>query len=148
MGMEIRYLIQDTAEQYKMLVNFLCDNSDSFYFVMRKELKYDLRNVACFDPYLIKSYEAKTWSNTITLSYPAKVNLYEVNEDTRKLLLSLGGKLYDWVAPQLPEDLTFIKNSFEWFVSTTHEEKAMFLLKSKYIKEMLLNSAIVTKIQE
>lgn len=62
----------------------------------------------------------------------------ESNEATYDLLVQNASSLYDWVAPELPEDLTFIKNNFTWFTCTSHEEYASFSIRSNYYKKLIL----------
>lgn len=74
----------------------------------RKELKYNQEILVQFKPYTIESYKTKEWANTITKGPAATVYVIESNTETCKLLQQSANTLYDWVAPSLPEDLTFI----------------------------------------
>jgi hypothetical protein len=96
-----------------------------------------IRILAEFKPHIIESYQTKEWANTITMGPPATVYLMEANDQTCKLLQHYANCLYDWVAPKLPEDLTFIKNSFTWFSSTTHEEFGGFSIRSDYYRKLI-----------
>lgn len=122
---------------YKNLIKALCDHSDKFQFVMRKQLKYNLDVLHQFQPYVICHYEASKWANTITKGNKAIVYVIEANNDTCTLLQQNANQLYDWVSPKLPEDLTFIKNNFEWFSSTTHEEYAYFRIHSDHYWKLI-----------
>lgn len=126
-----------TGETYRYLIKTLCDYSDKFYFVTRKELKYNQKVLAKFEPYIIETYETKNWANTITKGPAATVYVIEVNQDTQKLLQQLAKKLYDWVAPNLPEDLTFMKNNFAWFSCTTHEKFGGFSIRTEYYRNIV-----------
>lgn len=122
---------------YKRLIKVLCNNSDKFYFIMRKELKYNQEILAQFEPYTLETYKTKKWARTETKGPAATVFVMESNEETYKLLVRYANSLYDWVAPKLPEDLTFIKNNFIWFSCTTHEEFAGFSIRSGYYKNLI-----------
>ena len=126
-----------TGETYLDLIKLLCDYSDTFYFVTRKELKYDREILAKFEPFIVKTYRTKEWVNTETKGPAATVYVIEANYDTYKLLQQSAKSLYDWVAPNLPEDLTFEKNNFAWFSSTTHEEFGGFSIRSDYYRKLL-----------
>lgn len=126
-----------TDETYHALIKVLCDHSDTFYFITRKKLSYDQDVLAEFDPHIIETYQTKEWANTITMGLPATVYLMKANEQTCKLLQLHATGLYDWVAPKLPEDLTFIKNSFTWFSSTTHEKIGGFSIRSDYYRKLI-----------
>lgn len=136
--MEYWDLIENpTGITYKKLVEVLCTHSDSFYFITRKELKYNKDTLKRFEPYIIEKYKTQKWANTITEGPSATLYLVEANEYTCRLLQELSESLYDWVSPNLPEDLTFIKNNFEWFTCTTHERFGGFSLRSDYYKDLI-----------
>ncbi|MFI8684549.1 hypothetical protein [Rossellomorea sp. NPDC077527] len=127
------------GETYRSLIKTLCANSDTFYFITRKELSYDQDVLKKFNPYIVNRYTTKEWANTMTMGPPATIYQMEAIEQTCLLLQQCAHGLYDWVAPTLPEDLTFIKNDFPWFSSTTHEELAGFVIRSKYYRNIILN---------
>ncbi|OCA84052.1 hypothetical protein A8F94_15080 [Bacillus sp. FJAT-27225] len=136
--MEYWELTENPADEiYRKLIKVLCDNSDKFYFVTRKELKYDQEILVQFEPYIIESYKTKEWANTITKGPTATVYVIESNKETCKLLQQFANTLYDWVAPKLPEDLTFIKNDFAWFSCTTHEGFGGFSIRSAYYRNII-----------
>ena len=120
---------------YRHLIQVLCKNSDRFYFVTRKEIKYDPEPLAQFAPYIIETYRSNKFGTTITHGTAATVSVITVNKETRLLLQSLADSLYQWVGPRLPEDLTFIQNGFKWFTCTTHEEMGLFRFHSEYQKK-------------
>ncbi|CAM3889932.1 hypothetical protein [Lederbergia lenta] len=126
-----------TGETYRQLIKVLCDYSDTFYFVTRKELRYAQEILDEFEPHTVKTYKTKKWANTETKGPAATVYVMEANQDTCELLLQPANKLYDWVAPNLPEDLTFIKNNFAWFTCTTHEQFGGFSIRSNYYRRLL-----------
>lgn len=136
--MEYWKLLENPAGgTYRQLMKVLCDNSDKFYFVTRKELKYNQEILEQFQPYMIKNYKTKKWANTKTKGSPATVYEIEANRDTCRLLQQQANSLYDWVAPHLPEDLTFIKNNFVWFTCTTHEKSGGFTIRSGYYRNLI-----------
>ncbi len=124
-------------EVYSQLIQILFDYSDKFYFITRKELTYNQEVLAQFAPYVLESYKTKTWANTMTKGPAATVFVMEINETTCNLVKHYAHSLYDWVAPGLPEDLTFIKNGFAWFSCTTHEEFGGFSIRSSYYRELI-----------
>lgn len=126
------------GEIYKNLVKVLCHHSDKFYFITRKELEYNQDIITQFAPYCIETYKTKKWAGTETKGPAATVYIMESNEATYDLLVQNASSLYDWVAPELPEDLTFIKNNFTWFTCTSHEEYASFSIRSNYYKKLIL----------
>lgn len=124
-------------ETYRMLMKVLCSYSDKFYFITRKELNYQQEILVQFGPHLIETYKTKKWAGTETTGPAATVFVIASNEETYALLVKFASSLYDWVAPKLPEDLSFIKNDFTWFSCTTHEECASFSIRSDYYKKLM-----------
>lgn len=98
-----------SGEVYKNLIDVLCTYSDTFYFITRKELRYNPLILEQFEPYSIETYKTKEWANTLTAGPPATVYLIQSNPETCKILQQSANSLYEWVAPNLPENLTFIK---------------------------------------
>ncbi|MCC5803639.1 hypothetical protein [Rossellomorea vietnamensis] len=126
-----------TGDTYRALIQSLCTHSDSFYFITRQELPYNQEILREFDPWIFKRYKTKNWANTATLGPPATVYQMEANKQTCLLLQQSAQSLYDWISPVLPEDLTFIKNGFTWFSSTTHEEMAEFVIRSECYRNII-----------
>jgi len=127
-----------TGTTYQQLIKVLCDYSDKFYFVTRKELDYDEATIKMFEPYVLKTYKTREWDATKTSGPKATVYEITINGETCQLLQTLANSLYDWVSPDLPEDLTFIKNNFVWFYSCTHEDYATFTFRSAYYKQLVM----------
>lgn len=137
--MESWNLIENpVGNTYQQLLEVLCDYSDTFYFITRKELTYKQEILEQFKPHMIETYQTKEWANTITLGPPATVYVMEANRDSCKLMQTLSHSLYDWVSPNLPEDLTFIKNNFAWFTCTTHEEFGGFSIRSEFYRKLIV----------
>lgn len=124
-------------EVYRQLIQTFFDHSDKFYFITRKELAYNQEILDRFAPYVMETYKTKTWANTTTTGPAATVFVMESNEATCQLVKQCAQSLYDWVAPELPEDLTFMKNDFAWFTCTTHEEFGGFSIRSSYYRELI-----------
>lgn len=131
-------LVENPAGQtYQQLMKVLCDHSDTFYFVTRKELKYNQKLLDQYKPYVITTYKTKKWAGTITKGPAATVHVMKANQDTCRLLQQSATSLYDWIAPDLPEDVTFMKNDFAWFSCTTHEKAGGFSIRSEHDRKVL-----------
>lgn len=44
-----------------------------------------------------------------------------MNKKAREILKSVTNSLHSWVHPDLPEDLSFIKDVKPWLINTSHE---------------------------
>ncbi|NSL51523.1 hypothetical protein [Calidifontibacillus erzurumensis] len=136
--MEYWRLIENpTGKTYQQFIKVLCDHSNKFYFVTRKEFTYNKKVLDQFQPYVIETYKTKKWANTITKGSPATVYVIRANKETCKLLQQLSNSLYDWIAPNLPEDLTFIKDNVAWFTCTTHEKIGGFSISSDDYRNLI-----------
>lgn len=130
-----------TGKSYALLIDLLCAHSDTFYFVTRKEFDYDAKVIEQFQPFIFEQYKTNEWASTKTFGPAATVYKIEVCPQTCQLLKKLANSLYDWLAPDLPEDLTFIKNNFVWFFSCSHEEFAHFQVRSSYYEKLITETA-------
>ncbi|WP_210367763.1 hypothetical protein [Bacillus sp. REN3] len=136
--MEYWKILQNpTDKTYEQLMNVLCRCSDQFYFVTRKELSYNQGTLGLFMPFMIQTFKTKKWANTITKGPAAQVYVFAANKETCILLKQAANSLYDWVAPKLPEDLTFMKNNTILFTSTTHEENSGFSIRSEEERKLI-----------
>lgn len=132
-------VVENPADDvYQNLLKALIQHSDKFYFVTRKELSYNEAILESFTPYVIKKYQTKDWASTRTKGPAATVYEIVANEETYRMLVAYASSLYDWLAPNLPEDLTFIKNDFVWFFSSSHEAFATFAIRLDYYREIML----------
>ena len=117
-----------TGKTYEQLIHVLCEHSNTFYFVTRKEFRYNEHILEQFRPFVINTYKSKSWAGTVTQGPAATIYEIKVNKATCRLLQQLSNSLFDWVAPNLPEDLTFLKDGQVLFSSTTHEKMGCFEL--------------------
>lgn len=125
------------GETYKTLIQILCHHSDYFYFVTRKELTYDKDVLQKFLPFVLKTYKTNEWESTITKGPAATIYEVEINPQTIQLLTDCAESLYEWISPQLPEDLTFVKNKYAWFYSCSHEKFAVLRARNPYYQQLI-----------
>ncbi|MEI0735530.1 hypothetical protein VQ056_00695 [Paenibacillus sp. JTLBN-2024] len=41
------------------------------------------------------------------------------------MLLHISNRLYQWMQPEMPEDLCFLKNGKAWLINSAHERMSM-----------------------
>lgn len=127
----MKYIFNITKEPkgvtYKKLLDFLSKKCSKFSFVMRDKLSFESSAYEMekkLSPFLITWYESDRWPGTKLINGKAKIFVYEINEETIKILLGVNG-LYSWLSPALPEDLVFYKSDgIEWLISISHEKDA------------------------
>ena len=82
-------------------------------------------------PSLDSSFETMRWPGTIVLDDAERATLlkYRVNPQLISALRSCSKTPFDWMGPDLPEDLCFLRaDGRPWFVSVAHERDAFFKL--------------------
>lgn len=86
------------------------------------------RTVGMFDslerlePYLERSAEQSAWPGTQILDGKAIVNTYRLERSSLEQLLRLGTAFSDWVEPERPEDVCFLRaDGSVWLGSVAHE---------------------------
>jgi hypothetical protein len=121
------YFIENKNINYKELLEFALEKADSFSLVWRDYEFYD----SAFEledklrPWLISEYSSSSWPGTITFGREALVKKYEVNKKTIRLLRCVTS-VFDFIAPNYPEDLALYKDNKVIFSSVTHEEIATY----------------------
>ncbi len=113
---------------YKQLIEFAFSVSDSFMLVERDDviknnsLKKFLDKIS---KYQIDVMHKSSFAGTQILGgSKAKVFCYKTNNDVKDILLSCSSGLYDWVQPNLPEDLSFMLNNLYVLINTAHEKSS------------------------
>ncbi|MBU3144945.1 hypothetical protein [Clostridium sp. CF012] len=48
-----------------------------------------------------------------------------------EIIKKVSNSLHDWVHPDLPEDLSFIKHNKDWLTNTSHEQESYILTDDK-----------------
>ena len=63
-----------------------------------------------------------------------QIHVYSINEHTRKVIESADvERLYDWLIPLLPEDLSFFKGKRVWFNSISHTKLSIAYTNDKML---------------
>ena len=110
------------GEQYRRLLEFAISYSDSFcvstFKVHRKEL-----NATYFDFFeAVAPFEIDQYACKLPQHYEKgqKFHVFRLN-NTCKNLIAQQQSLWEWSFPDLPEDLSFLKDKKTWLNCITHE---------------------------
>lgn len=122
---------------YEELLALLFDTSDSFILVEREDVVKKNEFYNCFNllyefQYDIKYQNVFAGTEIMEDTQKAKVYYYRSDKKAKNILLNLSNKLYSWVQPELPEDLSFIFKDSYTLVTTSHEQTSGI-----YINEMI-----------
>lgn len=110
-------------ENYRSLIKFAFDTCDTFLFIKHSQLSYNLsfdRLVKELEPDLICCREQNEWPGTISVP-TAMVYYFHTSEKSREIVKDITDSLFNWRAPNLPDDLCFLKGNNDWLVNTSHE---------------------------
>jgi hypothetical protein len=121
---------------YRRLMQVLCANSDRFYFITHRDFDYNHAILEEFKPYCIEICRTNKWGSTQYGGAAPTIYIIEAKQYTCKLLQDSADSLYDWNYP-LPEDLTFLKNGYTWFVSISHEKVGGFYIYTDHQRDLL-----------
>jgi hypothetical protein len=134
--MEERYGIYSPArdwgpEQYSRLLDLAAHFGGSFVVVSRAALSTEGdRLLRSLGPFAVYVKRGPAWPGTRLLG-GAMAGIYKFSstEESLNVLRRAGRSVWDWLGPQYPEDLSFLRPSgTPWFVSITHEHDAFFKL--------------------
>ena len=128
---------------YIDLISLTFETCDTFHLVIRKDMGLSdrLKNfLKQLDSSLIEVKEESEWaSNILADGETAWVYYYHTDSSAKDIILAATVSLYDWVYPQLPEDLSFFKNGKEWLATNSHEQECYILTEDKNEMDKVLN---------
>ena len=114
-----------TDMTYRDLIDLAFEICDEFILVVRNNLDKtnNLYNVLWELQYSLKEVKEQfEWPGTIYCGeQPVLVYYYDTDNHAKEILKQASNSLHDWVQPNLPEDLSFIKNHVPWLINTSHE---------------------------
>ena len=110
--------------EYKNLIDLAFDVCNEFILVVRKDL--DLNEYARIileklQGSLKGMKEGSIWVSGQLLGKTAFDYHYNTDNQAREIIKECSDSLHSWVQPNLPEDLSFIKNDRAWLINTAHE---------------------------
>lgn len=134
----------------RLLLEYLFRISTHFAVIVRPELTLSpeaLRFLNDLEPFQISLDIVKEWPGTILFDQEAKLIKYGLNSDSKRILLNKNVTLFDWVQPQLPEDLSFyLEDGQICLTNIAHEKDAWLNLKDSDYEEASKQLSSVTNI--
>jgi len=139
--MPIELYFEPRDKAYRDLIDFAFEKSKKFLFHIHDRW---LDNNDTFslikelNEHLIEVIPSRMYCHT---EY-SRGNLYifECNEVTKSVLKNRVNGLFEWLHPELPEDLSFIdENEFAWLATISHEKMAWFTELGDSEREFLLH---------
>jgi hypothetical protein len=117
------------GKRYKQLIDMLSNHCDRFAFVERRQMmENEEERLAYIDnlindikEYLIERKIQRKWETTELGGGTAYVFYFQLNNATTKFLKKRCNSLFDWISPELPEDLMFYQNDKCLLAGCSHE---------------------------
>lgn len=117
------------GKRYKQLIDLLLKHCNRFAFVENREmmeieeerLAYIDHLIADIQGHLIERKIQRKWETTKLSRGTAYVYYFQLNNVTRLFLKEHSHSLFDWISPELPEDLMFYLNDQCILANCSHE---------------------------
>ena len=129
------------GEQYRELLEFGCVTSSRASLVVRDP---DIDAGASIDailatlrPFEVSKDQVREWPGTQLLRGTAVLYSYATSAGLCSLLGSLRPGLLDWIHPEAPEDLCFVRETGEPILVSISHENDSYLLLTESEKELL-----------
>lgn len=113
---------------YHNLLEFAEQICDSFSLIWRHEFNFEKSAWIITEelsPHLLIEISTNKWPGTEIFGGKALLRKYTLNPATISILKQVSS-VFDWIAPNYPEDLAFYSNEKVIFASISHENEAWF----------------------
>lgn len=117
-------------EAYNALIDFAFDICEEFQLVVRTDiLQYkdsflDLND--WFGDAFVEVHEQHEWPSTNLFDDTAKVYYFKTTDEAKRVLKEKAESMFEWIHPELPEDLCFFKDGEAW-LSSSSELKELYV---------------------
>jgi hypothetical protein len=133
------------GKSYKQLIDFLSKHCDRFAFVENRQMmEMEEERLAFIENLLVvmkgqllESKIQREWETTKLAGGTANVFYFRLNNATRQFLKERSNSLFDWISPELPEDLMFYQNDQCILAACSHE--GYFLVDETIWESFLLS---------
>jgi hypothetical protein len=132
------------GKRYKELIDLLSRNCNTLAFVENRQmmvieeerLAYIDILIAPIEEHFIERKVQKEWETTKLFEDTAYVFYFHLNNVTREFLKERSNSLFEWISPELPEDLIFYKDGKCLLATCSHE--GFFLVEENIWNSFLL----------
>lgn len=126
--MDYRIAREPAGERYRSLIDAGLRYGESLLLVVRNRDPLEQRGAELLtqmQPYLIEVSQEYEWPGTLLYADTATVYRFKFNFASAQVLKDATDRLYNWVQPDLPEDLCILRaDGSTWLVTITHEQFA------------------------
>jgi len=89
-------------------------------------------------PFLIKKYKSSEWPGTKLIGHEATIYVLHYNKETITILKKYTNSLFEWIQPNLPEDICFLDENENAILITITHEKDAFVEANKEIEKKFM----------
>ncbi len=138
--------IEINIDLYKRILLFAAQLKSRIVFIIREPEKINKEFFKLMEnEKLLFFRNTKEWPGTISLK-EYSLYCYEFDEGSVCRITGLVPELWDWISPDFPEDISFLRtNGKPWFISITHEKDCYFILdeSEKKVVENILGENLL-----
>lgn len=92
--------------------------------------------VTALEPFLIECADKEEYPAARLLSGTMAVCTYRLSPESVEVLLSATDRLFEWVEPDLPNDLCLLRGDQPWLVTMASDHEAVLVLEESQLEEM------------
>ena len=148
----LRFVAQPRGGIYRCLLQSAVEQASSAYLVVRESVELSAGARDCLlrlEPYLMSEQTVSEWPGTKLLGGQAQKLVYRSSALLVRVFEACTDGLYDWIQPDLPEDLGFLREDGSvWLGSTAHEADAWLELEPAELTRLLAICPEITRITE
>lgn len=135
------FVLEPRGLTYRKLLDFSINECTTALMVVRPSISLspDAQNVInSLGTFLLSEKESHAWPGTeLVGGEPALVRTYRLEQTSAALLGKVADGLYDWIQPDLPEDLCLLRaDDTPWMVTIAHEKDSYLELTDKELYKL------------
>ncbi|KOP67262.1 hypothetical protein AMS62_19915 [Bacillus sp. FJAT-18019] len=128
------FLEEPKGTTYKELLNVAFSICDEFLLVKRDQLDLNENGkkfIGEIKPYVKEIRRQDEWPGTTLLGHYADVYYFDCNQELKEILISKTERLYQWLTPELLEDICFLKKGEVWLATVAHEKIGVIMSENQ-----------------
>jgi len=127
--------IEPSNQDYEDLLDYASVDCRYALVVIRDTIRLSLYGQEILEKlskHLYKNQQTDQWPGTKLLNRQARVLEYHYVPEVVEIFKTNASKLFQWLQPDLPEDLCLLReDETPWLATITHEKDAYFVLSEK-----------------
>jgi hypothetical protein len=136
----LRFTAEPRDGVYRALLRAAGEQASTAYLVIRNGSELGDRARECLsmlEPDLLSEEIVRQWPGTRLLTDDARLFTYRLSPSLLKVMERFSDGLYDWIVPDLPEDLGFRRvDGSVWLASIAHEGDAWLELEASELERL------------